>query len=369
MVRRFCYGTQGLLHSSLHLGEILMGYQYTLEDLFVLMRPHAPAMVDALRGSYRSVEYGLLSVGLKIHCIGEDNPLIPLMSQLGGMEVLKSAYGYHNHYRHQRAALTVVLPPVGNARAAILLLECIGKTIGADLFNNKFFHLQVCSPGRLKSENAALLAVGFYLGSDTLRDYELNDFKTTFSELGDASRGRRIVLYDAKGTFDREFEWWGARYVPRRKPKKGRRTTRALQKQRILPYASARTDLLVGATSRLDVKNINLLATLLSHHEQSGWWQHLGREFRNDVWRLLRDHQVVGALSAPWVHSNGSTQEDDELFGAALQEIKDSAFEEAALHRDGQEPRGLLYGMDDLLTRFRARLEYQACNISARGEL
>jgi hypothetical protein len=55
-------------------------------------------------------------------------------------------------------------PMVGNARSAILLLECLEEFIGAKLFNNPEIQLQVCSPGRLDPRRSALLAIGFYLG-------------------------------------------------------------------------------------------------------------------------------------------------------------------------------------------------------------
>src|SRR6516164_5006009 len=68
--------------------------------------------------------------------------------------------------------------------------------------------IQVCSPGRLGARRSALLAIGFYLGSDTLRRYTLGDLATSFSENQHYPRGRRLVLYDAEGDFDRNFDWW-----------------------------------------------------------------------------------------------------------------------------------------------------------------
>jgi hypothetical protein len=92
-----------------------------------------------------------------------------------------------------------VLPPVGSARSAILLLECIEHFIGSALFSNPEIQIQVCSPGRLGARRSALLAIGFYLGSDTLRRYTLGDLATSFAEHQRYPRGKRLVLYDADG--------------------------------------------------------------------------------------------------------------------------------------------------------------------------
>src|SRR6516162_5593377 len=46
-------------------------------------------------------------------------------------------------------------------------------------FSNPEIQIQVCSPGRLGARRSALLAIGFYLGSDTLRRYTLGDLATS----------------------------------------------------------------------------------------------------------------------------------------------------------------------------------------------
>jgi hypothetical protein len=113
------------------------------------------------------------SVGLKIHCLGHGSQFSSLVERLGGpLKVLEI-----NMYKHSRASLCLVLPPVGNARAAILLLECIECFTGSALFGNRKVQIQVCSPGRLDARRSALLAIGFYLGSDTLRRYTCGDLE------------------------------------------------------------------------------------------------------------------------------------------------------------------------------------------------
>ena len=48
-------------------------YGYSFEDLLALLHGRAPAKVDAVALSRRRVEHGHLSVGLKVHCLGDGN--------------------------------------------------------------------------------------------------------------------------------------------------------------------------------------------------------------------------------------------------------------------------------------------------------
>src|SRR2546429_6163972 len=86
-----------------------------------------------------------LSVGLKIHYLGSGSELFSLVERLGGASRVLEINGY----KHAQASLCLVLPPVGNARSAILLLECIERFITSSLFGNPKIQIQVCSPGRL----------------------------------------------------------------------------------------------------------------------------------------------------------------------------------------------------------------------------
>jgi hypothetical protein len=180
-----------------------VSYRYSFEELLALLHGRAPAKVDAVALHRRRVEHGYLSVGLKIHCLGDGSQFATLVEGLGGAQKILDV----NYYKHSRASLCLVLPPVGSARSAILLLECIEHFIGSALFSNPEIQIQVCSPGRLDARRSALLA-GFYLGSDTLRRYTLGDLATSFAGDRHYPRGKRLVLYDAEGDFDRNFDWW-----------------------------------------------------------------------------------------------------------------------------------------------------------------
>jgi hypothetical protein len=98
-----------------------VSYRYIFEDLLALLHGHAPAKVDAVALHRRRVEHGHLSVGLKIHCLGDGSQFSTLVEGLGGAQKILDV----NYYKHWHASLCLVLPPVGSARSAILLLECI----------------------------------------------------------------------------------------------------------------------------------------------------------------------------------------------------------------------------------------------------
>ena len=283
-----------------------MSCRYSFEDLLALLHRDAPAKVDAVALHRRRVENGHLSVGLKIHCLDEGSQFTALVDGLGGAQKILDI----NYYKHSHASLCLVLPPVGNARSAILLTECIEHFTGTTLFNNPQIQIQVCSPGRLDARRSALLAIGFYLGSDTLRRYTLGQLATSFAKHQHYPRGRRLVLYDAEGDFDRSFDWWT------KDPGK-----HCLVKP-YLPFESGRTDLLTGSGSRLDIQNINLLSTLLVHAQYQGYWSELGMQFQQEIELLLEQHLLSGLIEAPWVRTGDPKSDDDDRFFAALQELK-----------------------------------------------
>jgi hypothetical protein len=118
----------------------------------LLLHGSAPAKVDAVALHRRRVEHGYLSVGLKIHCLGDGSQFSTLVEGLGGAKKILDV----NYYKHSRASLCLVLPPVGSARSAILVLECIEHFIGSALFSNPQIQIQVCSPGiRHRSHRAS----------------------------------------------------------------------------------------------------------------------------------------------------------------------------------------------------------------------
>lgn len=262
--------------------------------------------------------------------------------------------------------MTVVLPPVGSAHSAILLLECIEKYFGHPIFHNPRYQIQMCSPCRLDGPRAAILTIAFYLGSDVLRRYSLDDLTTTFSEdtlHGYKHRGRRIVLYDGEGDLDRDFEWW------------------SLENDRLsilprLPFVTERTDVLT-CQSKTDIENINLMATLLSHHQTLAYWGHLGRRLMADVEALLERHLLQGILEVSWIHPATGEMADDTQFFSALQELMAYAFEEYARlekerrnqwwRRGPSDPPGILTEMRALLQHYRAELLTESSRLLQEG--
>jgi hypothetical protein len=336
-------------------------YKYRLPDLLALLHTKAPAIAHAVTVNHRHVAHGLLSVGLKIHCLDGGQRFDKLIEGLGGaFEVLEV-----NHYKDARASLCLVLPPVGSATSAIHLIEGIEQFTGQPIFGNPQIQLQLCSPGRLSARASALLGIGFYLGSDTLRRYTQADLRTTFASHFMHPRGIRLVLYDAEGDFDRDFAWWNQQGV--REPE--------------LPFKNARTDLLVGSGSRLDIQNINLLATLLVHSEHNGYWRLLGEQFTAEMEGLLNRHILAGLLAAPWVREPWAQIGDDDRFFAALQELVAYAYGESTRVKQrhlllfgrwreipARSPNGILEEMQSLLSKYRRLLERQSHLVAHGGE-
>ena len=83
-------------------------YGYSFEDLLGLLHAHAPAKVDAVARHRRRVEHGRLSVGLKIHCLGDGSQFSTLVEGLGGAQNILDI----NYYKHSHASLCLVLPPL-----------------------------------------------------------------------------------------------------------------------------------------------------------------------------------------------------------------------------------------------------------------
>ncbi len=335
-----------------------MPYGCKLEDLLTILHECAPAKADAVAQRRRRVEHGLLSVGLKLHCLGNGGQFFSLVEHLGGASRVLEI----NRYKHAQASLCLVLPPVGNAHAAILLLECLERFTGSALFGNREIQIQVCSPGRLDARRSALVAIGFYLGSDTLRRYALGDLETTVSRDGNHRRGQRLVIHDAGGDFERDFEWW---------ERSGNGKDRLVRPQ--LPFERDRTDLLTGNGSRLDIANINLLATLLVHAQYQGYWSELGERFEEDMQSLLDRHLLAGLVSVPWVRTDEPERAGDREFFSALQELVAYVFEESVrvkkksgflFSRSEEIParssRGILHEMQSLLQDYRTEVVRQS---------
>jgi len=324
-----------------------MAYAASIDRFLDALRARVAAKVDALALEKRRVRNGLLSVGLKLHCLGDQELFAPLIEALGG----EASVLDRNVYKNSRARFCLVLPPVGSVETAILFLECIEQYTGCRMFNNPSIQLQVCSPGRLTPRNAALHAIGFYLSSDTLRQYALEDFATTVSE-DYYHRGRRIVIYDAGpfGDFDSAFTWWA-------------RGAGGLTIRPTLPFLAGRTDVLVGPGSRADIHNINLIATLLVHAQSAngdGYWSALGSSFIGDLVSILDRHVLAGLVEAPWICDcdRGSDKEDggnDHDFFSALQELTAYAAAEATRldHCTRATPGGILNEMQALLGSYR----------------
>jgi hypothetical protein len=168
-----------------------------------------------------------------------------------------------------------------------------------------------------------------------------------------------LVLYDAEGDFDRNFDWW-----------KESGKHRLVEPQ--LPFENGRSDLLTGSGSRLDIENINLLATLLVHAQYQGYWSQFGMQFQEEMEALLQRHVLSGLVDAAWVRTDDPESEDDDRFFAALQELVGYAFEESVrIKKTGRlfpswheiparSSHGILQEVQSLLQKYRSELVRQS---------
>jgi hypothetical protein len=131
----------------------------------------------------------------------------------------------------------------------------------------------------------------------------------------------------------------------------------------------------------VDIKNINLVATLLVHSEHNGYWGLLGQQFRVEMEDLLDRHILTGLLAAPWIRESWAQMGDDDKFFAALQELVAYAYGESArvkqrrlllfgTWRDipARSPNGILEEVQSLLSKYRKLLERQSHLVGQAGE-
>ena len=130
---------------------------------------------------------------------------------------------------------------------------------------------------------------------------------------------------------------------------------------------TAAADLLTGSGSRLDIQNINLLATLLVHAQYQGYWNQLGMQFQEEMEALLERHLLNGLVDAPWVRTDDPESDDDDRFFAALQELVAYAFEESTrIKKEGWHEKpirssgGILQEVQSLLQKYRSELVRQS---------
>lgn len=365
MLVAFCLGKRRRKRSITRRESDVEQEAFTFEQLMSVLEPMSPEDVALLRATHGTVEHGLLSVGLKLHILADMPGITALVAELNSEHY---GGGHKRPYRHADATYCIVLPPVGSASAAISLIKCLERTTRECLFHNQDVQIQVCSPHRLSPRHAAILAMAFYLGSDILRPYDLDDLKTTFSNnssFPNGRRGQRITIYDYEGKLDKRFEYWAC----------GLSVQGGLVIYGELPFENRRTDVLT-CTSPDDIDNVNLVATLLVHREKMGWWGPLGQSFVAEFEKMLERHLLVHLLDAPWILHDEASQ-DDQPFYLALSELMAYAHEEAGRpldhgrafigHQQVRKPKSILRETNDLLVKYDRRLRNESMALRDGG--
>src|SRR3989344_8814976 len=104
----------------------------TMERFLAELYNSCPTKVEAVRANRRRTEHGLLSVGIKLHCLKGGQTFERLATALGG----PAAALTFNGYRRTGESACLVLPPVGSAWCAVMLIECIEHYEGKKIFGN-----------------------------------------------------------------------------------------------------------------------------------------------------------------------------------------------------------------------------------------
>ena len=189
-----------------------MAYTYRLQDLLALLQTKAPATADALAANHRRVDHGLLSVGLKIHCLDDGQQFDKLIEGLGG--ALEGSGGQPLQ-RCSRIACALCCrrlgappPPFTSSNASSNSSARQFLAIGKSSFSYVLRDGSVRGhPPCLESAfiSARILCVA------TPRPTSEQRLRRIFKH----PRGIRLVLYDAEGDFDRDFAWWNQPGRPR----------------------------------------------------------------------------------------------------------------------------------------------------------
>jgi len=201
------------------------------------------------------------------------------------------------------ASLCLVLPPVGSAHSAILLLECIEHFIWICAFSvTRKSRSKYVSPGRLDARRSALLAIRVLLGVGhangryTLEETSRPSFaeKTTLPRAGDV-----WCSMMAWGSFDRKFDWW-------KEFGKDRLVEPPTDIQK-RPQRSAHGQRQAGWTSRTS----NLLATLLGPCSVPGLLESARHASSRRRWRHCSSGIYSTVLvDAPWVRTDDPESDD-----------------------------------------------------------
>lgn len=336
-----------------------MAYDCRIDNLRPALNACVPTLTPSMDEWFRTDNRGSLSVGLKLHCLQHQPGLDQFLA-----DQKKEAATRYNVFKLIHAAHCWVLPPVGNAETAIQVIRALEAATNTEIFYNPQIQIQVCSPGRLSPEAAAILTIGFLLGSDAIPDIRSQERETTFSYQlhQDASYemelvpwwGNRLALYDCHGKLiTNQFQWWYTDEVGQLRRRIG------------LPFEYERTDIL-AATSPRDIHNINLFATILVHEAHGGYWGYLGPRLREDLQLILTQHQLAHILDASWIATTGATHEDEAKYELVLQELVSYAIAEAEnlpAHDDNAFP-SILFAIDRIISIYRQRMEDRVKKLS-----
>lgn len=240
--------------------------------------------------SVKVLQEWFLPIGLKIHILRQDER-IQWLEQW--------------HFRAHNAWTCYNIPPVWNMYVVEKVFERIKEMGQWDYLEQDGIEIQVCTAWRLDNTESVILDVLTYLASDNIRSYRNISFGTSHDYL----TYHRRIIYDA-WVLDSEFEWmpidtrtwkWGYSHI-------------------------WRTDVL-GCKSLIDIRNVNIVASLLAQAHFDGKLSELWTKFKEEALQILKRYWLEHLLDTKWILWDTEWSDLDE-YSIVRSELESIAFEE-----------------------------------------
>ncbi|MFA6528814.1 MAG: hypothetical protein WCT46_04740 [Candidatus Gracilibacteria bacterium] len=310
-----------------------------------------PQAREAIINARRRSAY-LVTTGGKVHTM---TPMDPRY-----FELIKSVLGLSNSpFRlvHGHSDKTLVLPPTSSSLEMSLLLNGlvlfgviplrVADIRQGDGREDSLPDAQICLPtGRLNAENCAFLGSCVLLATnDGVQRYSLEAFMSNNSG---AETGARMMIYDG-----------GAANLP-------------------LPFIygqnNGRVDML-GRRSVLDIDNLQLLGTVLSHSQFGGPFGKFADPFKRRFYKILQKYKLTHVVEGSFVHDRRASYTKKEQIDH-LKCVNDCCgawsrhrfLINSAVERGVEPPDGIIYEVNRLLNGLREAVEVEVRVLHGKGE-
>ncbi|MBT4148694.1 hypothetical protein HOE49_05460 [Candidatus Peregrinibacteria bacterium] len=315
---------------SARLGEEALMTAQQIREKVVKRASQDMPRIDSWIENIRTEEIGLFPVGAKIHVIHPVNQR--------AFEKIKRLLGLNSTpFRLIHAGESIVIPPTVTAKELSVFLFSL-QQLG--LIDPEYPELQICGPGRISNDNAAITGSAILLSTEVGKHYPRDAFVTTHSQTG-----TRMMAYDA-GIYDTNFP-----YMTKPDGEK----------------VEGRTDI-QGRRSIKDIDTYRLLHTVVAHTEFDMVFADIGRWFIPAYRRLLIKYDMADVLDAKWImdprtYEDYSTKNADQnRHYEVIQKCTNAYFECA----DGEND--IVYAVRDLIQELAEKVRERQEEIKANPD-